>query len=452
MRRGWMVWVGLCVLGCGRGEPPFLLLVTVDTLRADRLGAYGSPLGLTPHLDALAGRSEVFDAAYAPASYTFPSVAALLSGRYPEEIGALANRSMLQARISTLAEVLQLYDWRTGAVVSNYVLRRGTGIEAGFEEYDDRVPELEAKRTALKRSAADATDAALAVLDRLSRVPGAGRFLWVHYQDPHGPYVPADERRARYLERERETPGGRRRLPAHPECSKHGCIPAYQYVQGEHEVAFYVAGYDGEVSALDEQIGRLLAGVEARGLLEDAVIVFTADHGESLGEDDYWFQHGEYVSDPLVRVPLMLRVPGRTPARRGDLCSLVDVFPTLLHLAGPTAPGGYRGRDLLAPGAESIAARVYSSNIGSAPVLRYGLAHDGYRILVAHAEAGVEERLYAVGDESRELGAADPERLARMREELSSFRRSLRGGVDERVKPLSPEERERLRGLGYLVD
>jgi len=447
-----MVWVGLLSLACGRDERPFVLLITVDTLRADRLGAYGSPLGLTPHLDALAERSEVFDAAYAPASYTFPSVAALLSGRYPEEIGALANRSMLQARISTLAEVLSLYDWRTGAVVSNYVLRRGTGIEAGFEKYDDRVPELETKRTALKRSAADATDAALALLDRLAEAQGAGRFLWIHYQDPHGPYVPPDGRRERYLEREREAPDGRRRLPAHPECSKLDCIPAYQYFQGEHEAAFYRAGYDGEVSQLDEQIGRLFAGVEERGFLDNAVIVFTADHGESLGEDDYWFQHGEYVSDPLVRVPLMLRVPGRPPARRGDLCSLVDVFPTLLRLAGPSPPEGYRGRDLLAPGAESVASPVYSSNLGSAPILRYGLTHDGHRLLVAHHEAGVEERLYAVGDESRELGAADPERLGRMRAELASFRKSLRGGLDERSKPLSPEERERLRGLGYLLD
>jgi len=132
--------------GCAEGPPPLLLLITVDTLRADHIGAYGGALDLTPNLDALAEESVRFTASYAPASYTLPSMAALHTGLYPEEVGILANHNLFRGSSVTLAELLRLEGWRTGAAVSNYVLRRGTGIETGFDAYDDTFTQSEANR------------------------------------------------------------------------------------------------------------------------------------------------------------------------------------------------------------------------------------------------------------------------------------------------------------------
>jgi arylsulfatase len=443
---------GLGLAACGRAEPArFALLLTSDTLRADRLSAWGGPRGLAPRLDALLEESVVFESAFAPCSYTLPSVSALLTGRHPEELGLYGNASRMGAEFATLAGVLGLHGWRTGAVVSNYVLRQGTGFEQGFEIYDATFPQREANREMPERIAGATTDAALEVLDRL-RAGGRPVFLWVHYQDPHGPYTPPGELRERFLEAARRAPGGDRRLEVDPEHRGHGSIPAYQSVGGHGDVAFYRAGYDGEVAYLDAEVARLLDGLDERGLLERAFVVFTADHGESLGEDDYWFAHGEYLTEPLVRVPLAFRVPGRAPERRGDLAALVDVFPTLLGMLGIAAAPGQPGRDLLAPGAEAEGAgrAVYLAALHGAPVPRFGLVADGHQYLVSDEPGGRHESLRRLG-EGRELATAEPERLAAMRERLDRVRAGIRH-APERVQPLGPAEKERLRQLGYVVD
>jgi len=441
----------LAVFACGRGPTErWLILVTCDTLRADRLGAYGGPPGLTPNLDALLERSLVFRSAFAPSSYTLPSLSALMTGLHPEELGMLENVSELRAEAS-LASVLRLHGWRTGAVVSNYVLRTGTGMELGFDFYDDTYPQSEANRDLPERIASDTTAAALAMAERLRAERATRAFLWVHYQDPHGPYLPPDGRRERYLEIERRAPDGRRQLVARPMLGV-ASIPVYQYVDGEHEVAFYRAGYSGEIDFFDHEIGQLLAGLEERGIGRDAIVVFTADHGESLGENDYWFAHGEYLTDPLVRVPLGIRVPGAAPGQRSDLAALVDLFPTLLQLAGIGVPSGHPGRDLLAPGAAGARPEIYLAALRGATVPRYGLVADGYKYLLSEEREGRREELYALGQESRDLSREEAEKLGEMRARLERFRGGLRPPIGERRQELTPAERERLRRLGYVVD
>src|SRR5258705_11130146 len=152
-------------MACGAPPLQLLLVVTVDTLRADALGAYGSGLGLSPHLDALAAESVVFDAAYAAAPLTLPSLATLFTGRWPEERGVSSNEAALPQGVPTLASELRERGWRTGAVVSNFVLNGSAGLAQGFDRYDDRLPRREAVRHWPERSARDATDAALAMLD-----------------------------------------------------------------------------------------------------------------------------------------------------------------------------------------------------------------------------------------------------------------------------------------------
>ena len=434
---------------CAPPAPELLILITVDTLRADHLGAYGDPRGLTPRLDALAAESLVFDAAYAPASFTLPSIAAILSGRYPEELGIRNNHAVLGEAVPTLASRLAERGWRTGAVVSNFVLRSGSGLARGFERYDDVLIRIEAGRRIPERAASGTTDALLGALDEC-RAGGGGCFLWGHYQDPHGPYTPPAGLRERFLPGEFARKDGRRRLPVRQGGAGFGAIPAYQHLEGRLEVGWYRAGYAAEVHQTDAEIGRFLDGVAARGLQERAAIAFASDHGESLGEDEYWFSHGALLSEVLVRVPLFLRVPGHAPARREDLAALVDLFPTLLGLAtGAPAPSGHPGRDLLSEGARGAADAVYLSALGGSPIPRYGLVVDRFKLLVSDPPGERVARLHPRGNDAVDLSEGMPNRTRSLGRQLDELRERYAGIPAAPEQALSATEREALGALGY---
>ena len=434
--------------GCSEAPPPRLLLViTVDTLRADALGAYGSERGLTPHLDALAAESVVFDAAYAAAPLTLPSLATLFTGRWPEELDVRSNESALPEAVPTLAGELRERGWRTGAVVSNFVLNASSGLARGFERYDDALPRREAVRRWPERSARDATDAAIALLDGCT---GLRCFVWVHYQDPHGPYDPPPGWRERELARATQEGDGARQLPVGADHAGRGAIPAYQFLAGRRDVAYYRAGYRGEVAYVDAEIGRLLAELARRGLGERTLVVFAADHGEALGERDLWFAHGEWLGDEQVRVPLFLRVPGRAPARRRDVASLADLRPTLLaQLFGLPPDPARPGRDLLAPGAESRESRPYVATWVAAEGPRRALVASGHKLVVSERPGGEEVLLYGLGREGEELGAAEPELARSLHAELDALRAGLAAPEASPARALSEAERERLDALGY---
>lgn len=438
--------------GCEEGGTPetrLLLLVSVDTLRSDQLAAYGSERGLTPRIDALAKESLVFTAAYAPASHTLPSISALLTGRYPEELGVWSNGSVLPAGVPTLARAFRQAGWRTAAVVSNWILRRETGLDAGFEHFDDHLPELEATRPMPERLAPDTTRAALDALDACLPAAPARCLLWVHYQDPHGPYTPPAALRKRELA---GVPPGPDELPVLPTPFGPGGIPSYQFLEGRRDAAFYRAGYAGEVAFLDTELGRLLDGVSDRGLDDRAVVVFTADHGESLGEQGYWFSHGELLTDPQVRVPLLLRVPGRAPGRRNDTASLVDLLPTLSGLLLGAAPDADRpGRALLAPGAEQDASSAYLAALRGADTPRYGLVDGGFKYVVELRDGVWHGRLSRSDLEEVDLTAPAPQEAARMRGELEKRMKRYRRIDVESRRDLSPADREKLEALGYLA-
>ncbi|MDP3937077.1 MAG: sulfatase-like hydrolase/transferase, partial [Deltaproteobacteria bacterium] len=246
----------LSLTGCGeRPAPrPNVILITVDTLRADRLGCYGNSLGLTPSIDALARRSARFAAAYASAPSTFPSVVSLLTGNHPESSGAVNNYGFLPPDVPTIAGHLRGMGWRTAAVVSNYVLSERAGLGAGFDRYDATFPQTEAVWKNPERIAAETRSAALALVDSFDR-GSSPLFLWVHFQDPHGPYVPPDDLADRYLEAERAAPDGQVLLPLSNNVRGLGGIPTYQVVAGRRHAAEYRAAYDGEVRYADAEIG-----------------------------------------------------------------------------------------------------------------------------------------------------------------------------------------------------
>ncbi len=442
-----VVALGLLIIGsCGDAGPPrHLVLVTVDTLRADRLGCYGSELGLTTTLDAFAARSVRFGAAFSPAPFTLPSVTGLMTGRYPETLGVTSNQRVVPAGTSTLAALLSARGWRTGAVVGNWVLRRESGIGAGFATFDDAFPQVEANRPIPERTAADTTTAALRLLDQLV-VGGADPvFLWVHYQDPHGPYVPPSGYRERALPAEQRASDGARVLPVSPDNDGFGGIPRYQVVGDHREVAYYRAGYDGEVRWVDEEIGRLLGGVAKRLPTRETAIVFAADHGEGMGEDDYWFAHGDFLTDVLVRVPLVIHVPGQAPAVRTDVASLVDVVPTLLRLFSVSAVPGLPGRDLLAPGASTAPGFAYLAALEESAIPRYGIATAGVKYVVSLSDPDPVEVVTTLDGDR--LPTAD-QGLA---ERLGAFRAHLTVPAATDAPAVSPEDRERLRALGYVT-
>ena len=431
--------------------PRLLLLVTVDTLRADRLGAYGSERGLTPHLDALAADSLVFEVAYAPAPFTVPSLVSLHTGRYPAELGLQINLSELRPDVGTLAEVLLRRGWKTAAVVSNVVLRQRDDLARGFEIWDDTMEETEAVRLWRERTARPTTDAALALVDVWRSDPEvAGRplFLWVHYQDPHGPYTPPAGWRERYTELEQRL-AGERTLPEVVGSDGEGGIPRYQLLDERHEASFYRAGYAAEIAWMDAQVGRLLDALRERGLLSS--VVFAADHGEAMGEHDFWFAHGHHLTDEAVQVPLMLRLPGVAAGRRSDVASLVDLFPTLLAAATGSPPDpALPGRDLLAEGAESRDSVPLLSTLSAYSKRRLGIVADGYKLILTRTNDVWHPQLFRRGHEEVDLAAPAPQVTARLREQLWALRDRHHAGELAPIRRISEQQRRQLEALGYV--
>jgi len=445
--------------GCRGGDwdVEYVFLITCDTLRADRLGLYGYARQVSPRLDAFAAGALVFDEAYACAPMTQPAVSSLLAGRLPTELGAVpGNRRLMPPEVETLPEMLAEHGIETAAVVSNYVLQKlpqmsAFGVSQGFAHFDDRLPDRESSRGLEERTAAHTTDAALEWLAGHFARGGERCFLWVHYQDPHGPYTPPEDH-ARLFDGEL----GQERVPLGADKLGHRQIPNYQQLDGSQQADLYRNRYDAEIHYFDAQVGRLLDWLEARGLLERALVIFSADHGEALGEHDYWFCHGESLYRETVRVPFVVRTPagvalgaGRPGARTDLPVSHLDVLPTVLEAFGLSVPRGIPGRSLLGKGPppERILTQVL---LPSDKRTKWLAASDGRYRLVWNEADGVK-RLYDVRadpGEERDVASQHPERVAALWEVIGAAiasQESIEGAdieLDEKV-------RAALEALGY---
>lgn len=452
----------LALASCSRAPAPpprRVILVTCDTLRADRLGVYGYARPTSPNVDAFAKDGVVFDEAYTTIPITGPALSALHTGRLPDELGlAGGNAFLLGAQATTLAEVLRAAGVRTGAVVSNWVLRApapgqgDAGVQQGFEHFDDRMEAREGVRDSYERLAADTTDAALRWLDARAAAGDAHVFLWAHYQDPHGPYRPAPEMLAG-LERpstnEPDLPLGTTRFGK-------GQIPRYQDVDGERAPERYRMRYDGEVRSFDAHFGRLVAWLKSKGWYDDALIVFTADHGESLGEHGYWFCHGENVYREEARVPLVVKYPrgaARPEAQRvRELATHLDLWPTVLEaFALPARPN--RGTSLLAA---ALPADRVASQVVRAPRTpdRWVAATDGrWRMVQEGASAPRLFDLAADPGEEHDLAAAQPERVLELARRVQQFTAAHASAPIAPVRLLPTSENQRaLQHTGYTGD
>lgn len=394
--------------GAPAGARPNVLLITLDTVRADHLGCYGARGAATPTLDALAAAGVRFETAVAHAPLTAPSHASMLTSLTPLGHGVRDNGAfVLPDTVRSVAEDFRAAGYRTAAFVSGFPLTRRFGFDRGFETYDDHLPRgTDPRRTAyVERGAAGTTDAAVRWLDATPRAPF---FLWVHYFDPHAPYEPPGEFAARTG-----------------------------------------SAYAGEIAFVDSQIARLTARIEAAAPGRTLVLV-TADHGESLGEhgED---THGIFVYDATLRVPFILAGPGVPAAQVAKTVARgIDVAPTLLDLAGlPARPMEGRSLRPSLSGARMDDAATYSESLHS--LLQYGwaplhaLRSDRYKLIEAPRPELYD--LQRDPPEAANRAAEEAPRVDALRRELQKMMATVTPAA---ARAVDAETAARLEALGYL--
>jgi choline-sulfatase len=397
-----------------------ILVVTIDTLRADRVGAYGARRPPTPVMDRLAAEGALFEQAVAQAPMTRLSHASILTGLYPFQHGIRDNFAPpLAAAHRTLAEMLKASGYATGGFVGSFILNTQSGLGRGFDEFDDTFGSGEKNSaffTDYQRRAGDVEALAGKWIEKAS-ASGRPFFTWVHFYDPHSPYAPPPPYATRYAD--------------HP--------------------------YEGEIAYTDEVLGRLFARLQRLGVWDRTVVVVTADHGESLGEHGEE-EHGFFIYDAVVRVPLIVRYPGKIArgVRVKTEARSVDLVPTVLDLAGLPPVASLPGRSLLpdASGVRRSAAPAYSESLF--PRIHFGWSElrsiqlDGWKYIQAP-----RPELYDLANDPGErtnLYAAEGRRAAGLRSRLLD---TMGGSAESAVvadstAKLDPATLQRLAALGYV--
>ncbi|MBK7641522.1 MAG: sulfatase [Planctomycetes bacterium] len=337
MRLAALLLLALCACAPAH-ERPNVLLVSIDTLRADRLPQ-------CEQLQEFARDALVFENAQSPRAKTTPALASLLTGLYPHEHGVRELLQPLSPRIPVLAERLRAAGWSTAAIVGNWVLGDArSGLARGFEQWTEDLPDVQRvpPDDVPERRARSLTDGALVALglepwkqgDPLPRASALSQgkpwFLWLHYMDPHGSYDPPQEFRRAAAAPDPIDESGEDK----PSVAQYNVPASARLPDGRIDAAAVRALYDGEVRYVDHELGRLFGRMRAAGLLENTIVVVTADHGESLGEQQYYFEHGRNVSQACCAVPLLVRVPRGARGREARPVSLCDVEPMLLGFLG----------------------------------------------------------------------------------------------------------------------
>jgi arylsulfatase A-like enzyme/Tfp pilus assembly protein PilF len=396
-----------------RSSRPDILLITIDTLRADHVGAYGATTGATPTLDALSSRGVRFDRADTAVPLTGPSHATLLTGQYPPAHGVRGNVVFtLGNRYPTAAMRLKKLGYATAAFVGAYPVAAAFGFAQGFDAFDESFHESNPGEQGAERRANDVSDAATRWLASAPRP----YFAWLHYYDPHAPYDPPEPFRSRFAQR----------------------------------------AYDGEIAFTDQQIARVLDTVRASGRDSNTIVVVVADHGEGLG-DHGELTHGVLIYQSTMRVPLLIAGPGIEAGRTVKIpVATIDVLPTLLGFAGAAPDRDLPGRDLrpVLDGRTIPDDPLYSESLFGRLNMHWatlrGWTAGSWKLIT-----GANTELYDLDrdpSEQHDLASAESQRVDRMRDQLQrALSRIAPGGDRAQTNPITAEQEQRLRSLGYAA-
>lgn len=453
--------VALSMAACtqpAQDRPPNIVLITLDTTRADHLGAYGYERANTPHLDRFAQQAVVYETAYATSSWTLPSHASLFTGLLPMQHGAQTAPDggstdlgytvrPLMERFETLAETLSAAGYRTAGVVAGPAMRRELGVAQGFDHYDDDLGTPGARFNG--RRAELIANRAIEIARQFGEGPF---FLFVNFFDPHSPYRPPPpyDRGLREFDEGPFVMAGIERLRA----QSAGLEPSRPQPWERETADAMIDGYDAELSYLDIHLGRLLTELENNA---PVLVAVTSDHGESFGEHGYT-SHGAHLYEDNVRVPLIVRYPdgAGSGTRIGTPVQNHRLFATFLHAAGVPLPAGVAVRATDVPGGVVVTEVRRSDN----NVSLFGEVFDRdlrsvylppYK-LISSTDGTIQLFNLATDEaESRDLAKSEPEPVGRLSARLTEIARVHPALFDEEVRAdLSPQTSEALRALGYL--
>lgn len=420
---------------------PHILVISVDTLRADRMGSYGYSRKTSPHIDGLLARGARFADARTVEPLTAPALASMLTSLPPHEHGSTRNGLRVRPELPSLPKVLRRHGYKTGAFVGSWTLREKLWAMAGHFDHFEAVLNKARWLGMVKREATaeDLNEAALEWFsDQLEGGTSRPVFLWVHYVEPHAPYV---------LQR--------------AFMNQIGASPDENNYSDSNK-------YDSEIAYVDFQISKLLEAAENLTARENTMVLFVSDHGESLGEHGYW-GHGRHLYEPTLHIPMGITWPGHVEPRVvGAPALIIDLAPTVVGLLGIEVPDFFQGVDwsrVFAGAAEEPRDRVtvYQAHRGSV-----GVKEDQTKVRekglleVARLEDGKKEilrvtnsrrRVFDLSSDPGELENSAPER-SEVSEGLQIWLDVVRAGLvlaDELPPPsLSEEDMEALRALGYL--
>jgi arylsulfatase A-like enzyme len=423
------------------------VLIVVDALRPDHLGLYGYERPTSPHLDAWAAQSAVFERAFTTSPWTLPAFGSLLTGEIPARHGAGSRvrasnwtvSSRLDDSLPTLPERLSASGFTTGALVNNPWLPPAVGLDRGFAEYHyQRSAESDHRR------ADEVVDLALAWIDRNA---GAPFFLMVHVLDPHMSYDAPAPFRGRFtsgLEGGFELPVGEPRKMQR----QAGSIP-------EPERAFVRAAYDEEIAFVDEELGRLFDELRERDRWNRMIVILTADHGEELFDHE-GFEHGHSVYQELLHVPLVIGGPGVRPARHAEPVSIVDISPTILDALGVEQGESLPGSAGLTLWPAVTEGEAVPSRVLTAEGTLYGSEQRAaiqWPLKLTVDMGSGRRRLFNLERDPREetdLAPTEQRAVSFLSQELANRLRAAREGVRSEDVPLDEATLEELRSLGYV--
>ena len=426
----------------GTGGIRYIVLISIDTLRYDYVGAYGANNARTPAMDAIASEGALFENAISSIPQTGPSHTSMLTGKPPLVHVVLTNGQLLPPHTRTLAHELRDNGFRTAAFVSGYPLKApNCGLDPAFQIYNDRLAFIDrfeeiylAKLASLLpifdfgvyRQAHEVTGPALQWLSENADHPF---FLFLHYYDPHYPYGIKPQRR-------------------------HSPRPMFVRIP-RSDVMRQRQLYAKEVEAVDSQMSRVIALLKERGIYDQTLLIVTADHGESLGEHNYYYDHKNYVYEQLIRVPLLLRCPAniKSGARFKSQVALFDIYRTILNAAGIspiTQTDAFDLIQLIQAPSENYSRKIISHNYNYSI---HSFRTDRWKLIETKESSRTSNELFDLSNDPGELVNLVRKRKEitdQLLTEMNELLNNEKGTEDWNTGNLTPEQREALRSLGYL--